>query len=200
MLQLWMTDQEESLDDEQAALATIGLVALRSGLDRRTEPDGELVEQFEELRQAYVEWSDWLAGVPVETVQRYAAGLGGYTFGVLFGQTDFVAELGWILGRSALHDAVGRLTGAGSTVVPSSASAVAGHPSGGHRRPRRPARAWCCGPGTRPSPTRYAGPSGGVPASLPAAGNSATTAAAARAPSSGSRWDGVVSPPSATAA
>ncbi|MEU0546747.1 hypothetical protein [Micromonospora sp. NPDC005979] len=112
VLQLWMTDQEESLNDEHAALATIGLVALRSGLDRRPEPDSELVEQFEDLRQAYVEWADWLAAVPVETVRRYASGLGGHTFGLLFGQTDFVAELGWILGRSALHDAVDRLTGA----------------------------------------------------------------------------------------
>ncbi|MEU8386672.1 hypothetical protein [Micromonospora sp. NPDC048843] len=112
VLQLWMTDQEECLDDEQAALATIGLVALHSGLHRRIESDSELVEQFEELRQAYVEWTEWLAAVPVETVRRYAAGLGGHTFGLLFGQNDFVAELGWILGRSALHDAVDRLIGA----------------------------------------------------------------------------------------
>ncbi|GAA0400559.1 hypothetical protein GCM10009541_49630 [Micromonospora gifhornensis] len=111
-LQLWMTDQEESLDDEHAALATIGLVALRTGIDRRTEPDSDLVAQFEELRQAYAEWTDWRAAVPEETVRRYAAGLSGHTFGVLFGQTNFVTELDWILRRSALHDAVDRLDGA----------------------------------------------------------------------------------------
>ncbi|MFF3868198.1 hypothetical protein [Micromonospora sp. NPDC001898] len=112
VLQLWMTDQEESLNAEHAALATIGLVALRSGLDRQAKPDSELAEQFDELRQAYAEWTDWLAAVPEETVRRYSTGLSGHTLGVLFGQTDFVAELSWILGRSALQDAVDRLTDA----------------------------------------------------------------------------------------
>ncbi|WBB81279.1 hypothetical protein O7606_07865 [Micromonospora sp. WMMD882] len=112
MMQLWTTDQEESLEDEHAALATIGLVALHTGLNREAEPDSAIAEKFEELRQAYAEWTDWLGAVPEETVRRYAAGLSGHTLGALFGQTDFVAELSWILSRSALQDAVDRLTDA----------------------------------------------------------------------------------------
>ncbi|MEU8186708.1 hypothetical protein [Micromonospora carbonacea] len=112
MLQLWMTDQEESLHDEHAALATIGLVALRTGFDRQAKPDSELVERFEDLRQAYAEWTAWLAAASEDAVRRYATGLSGHTLGVLFGQTDFVSELGWILTRSALQDAVDRLGGA----------------------------------------------------------------------------------------
>ncbi|WP_102656167.1 hypothetical protein [Verrucosispora sp. ts21] len=112
VLQLWLADQEESLDHEHAALATIGLIALRNGLDRRNEPDSELTAQFEELRQAYTERTGWLAAVPEETIRRYAAGLSGHTFGVLFEHTNFVTELDWILQRSALHDAVDRLASA----------------------------------------------------------------------------------------
>ncbi|MFG2054183.1 hypothetical protein ACGFI9_09130 [Micromonospora sp. NPDC048930] len=112
MVHLWIAEHEETLDDEHAALATIGLVALRNGLDRQPEPAGNLVEQFEELRQAYAGRTGWLAAVPTDTVRRYAAGLNGHVFGILFEQTNFVAELGWILGRTALHDAVDRLTNA----------------------------------------------------------------------------------------
>ncbi|MEU1687924.1 hypothetical protein [Micromonospora sp. NPDC005707] len=112
MVHLWIAENEESLDAEHAALATIGLVALRNGLDRQLEPAGNLVGQFEDLRTAYAVRADWLAAVPADAVRRYAAGLNGHVFGVLFEQTNFVAELGWILGRTALHDAVDRLTNA----------------------------------------------------------------------------------------
>ncbi|MEU4779384.1 hypothetical protein [Micromonospora sp. NPDC023633] len=112
LVQLWDTEQEESLDGEHAALATIGLVALRRGIDLHDEPDGRQAGQFDELRIAYREWTDWLATAPPDTIQRYHDGLGGHTLGLLFEQTHFTAELGWILGRTALHDAVDRLDGA----------------------------------------------------------------------------------------
>ncbi|MDT0532330.1 hypothetical protein RM555_25340 [Micromonospora sp. DSM 115977] len=112
LVQLWDTEQEESLDGEHAALATVGLVALRRGIDLHDEPDGQQAGQFEELRIAYREWTGWLATAPPETIQRYCSGLGGHTLGLLFEQTDFTAELRWLLGRTALHDAVERLDGA----------------------------------------------------------------------------------------
>ncbi|SCL44877.1 hypothetical protein GA0070606_0495 [Micromonospora citrea] len=112
LVQLWEAEQEESLDGEHAALATIGLVALRRGVDLQDEPDSQQAGQFDELRVAYREWADWLASAPPETVQRYRDGLGGHTLGLLFEQTDVTAELRWILGRTALHDAVDRLAGA----------------------------------------------------------------------------------------
>ncbi|SCF19411.1 hypothetical protein GA0074696_3333 [Micromonospora purpureochromogenes] len=120
VVQLRVADREESLDGEHSALATIGLVALRRGIDLRDEPDHQLGTRFEELRIAYQARTTWLSAAPAETVRRYAVGLGGRTLGRLFERTDFVAELRWILGRTALHDAVDRLHGAyldeGSTI------------------------------------------------------------------------------------
>ncbi|WP_200210392.1 hypothetical protein [Micromonospora coerulea] len=112
LVQLWDIEQEESLDGEHAALATIGLVALRRGIDLQDEPDSRQATQFDELRVAYQEWTDWLATAPPEIIQRYRDGLGGHSLGLLFEQTDFRAELRWILGRTALHDAVDRFVGA----------------------------------------------------------------------------------------
>ncbi|ADU11420.1 hypothetical protein ML5_5972 [Micromonospora sp. L5] len=112
VLQLWLTDQQESLNDEHASLATIGLVALRTGIDRQDEPNNRLIADFDQLRQTYIDWIDWLEAASEETIRRYATGLNGHTLGVLFAQTDFTAELRSIVRRSALDDAVDRLAGA----------------------------------------------------------------------------------------
>jgi len=109
---LWWTDQEPALDQEHAALATIGLVALHHGLTSCAEPDVETVAGFEELRRSYQQWADWLKAVPEDVLRRYVTGLGGHTFGVIFEQTRFAEELDWILSRSALHEAVDRLPNA----------------------------------------------------------------------------------------
>jgi hypothetical protein len=109
---LWWTDQEPTLDHEHAALATIGLVALHHGLTACTEPDTETAAGFDDLRRSYQQWTDWLKAVPEDVLRRYATGLGGHTFGVLFEQTRFAEELDWILSLSALHDAVDRLPNA----------------------------------------------------------------------------------------
>ncbi|GAA1614225.1 hypothetical protein [Catellatospora bangladeshensis] len=112
VLLVWTTPTEQALEAEQAALTTIGLVALARGLSAYPEAHPDLRRSFEALRDAGRQQVDHLRGAPDESLRGYAADLTGSAFGYGFPWLDFRDELSWILARSALADAVDRLPAA----------------------------------------------------------------------------------------
>ncbi|GAA2357448.1 hypothetical protein Cme02nite_51090 [Catellatospora methionotrophica] len=112
LVKLWTTETDPSITEEHAALATVGLLALHRGIALHDVSDPALREGFEELRQEYTEWREWLANAPAHALSGYSAQLAGAAFGTTFERTDFRTELSWLLTRSALHDAVDELPGA----------------------------------------------------------------------------------------
>lgn len=109
---VFWTDEDPVFGPEQAAFCVVGLVATRRGLDSCDKPPHELLAHFDELRQAFTAFPDFIDTARDDILQRYVTGLDGPIFGVLFDRTDFAEEIAWILGRSPLQEAVDAIEGA----------------------------------------------------------------------------------------
>jgi hypothetical protein len=112
---LWEAEEEESLAPEQAALAIVGLMALRHGLPADGS-DTDLIRHFEDRCADFREYHDWVLGTTEETIELYASGLSGHTLGPRFTAPNICADLLGLLNRTPLDDALDTLDGIAESV------------------------------------------------------------------------------------
>jgi hypothetical protein len=84
LLHLWGRADDAALDDELAALSSIGLLALRCGLSPRDRADADLVRLYDELLDSFREERDWVWQANTETIEGYVHQLSGHTLGPRF--------------------------------------------------------------------------------------------------------------------
>jgi hypothetical protein len=96
---------DDAFAPEHAALATIGLAALRHG-HLSCEADAELSQALNELGAASRDHQDWLQAAPDELLDRYTAGLSGTTFGPRFNGSNIREDINWLLTRQPIDDAI----------------------------------------------------------------------------------------------
>ncbi|MEU4422956.1 hypothetical protein AB0F81_20210 [Actinoplanes sp. NPDC024001] len=105
---LWTTEEEEALAEEHAALAAVGLLALRHGVLSQPD-DPELFAGFEDCLADFRGWKEWALAATQESIEKYAYQLSGYTLGPRFTAVNIRADLAWLLDHDAIDDALDRL-------------------------------------------------------------------------------------------
>ncbi|MGA5303901.1 hypothetical protein ACPCHT_28530 [Nucisporomicrobium flavum] len=106
---LWDVE-DETLAEEHAALAVIGLTALRHGtLSHQADP--ELQAAFDDTLAKFREFREWALAPTDDMVARYAEELSGYTLGPRFTAVNIRADVTWLLDRDELDDALDLLDG-----------------------------------------------------------------------------------------